>query len=448
MGFVTIVVWFAASLIFILGPIILIHELGHFWAAKRSGVRVEEFGIGYPPRMITLAGQEGSLVINDIPMVIPGRLRLPLGLARGQRVEALVKAEQPGPYRIQRLAFAPDHLPEDAFPSYEDTEKGRIYRGTLTSYEPSTQYTLNWIPFGGFTRMTGEEDPSDPRSLSAQSKRARLLVLAAGSLANLLAAFLLLTAGYVFGHPERFYVRVSEVIPGSAAEAAGILPEDVITEINGAPAESETPFDAQERLRSAISASAGQPLTLTILRDGTPLAIVAVPSRAEDGYGFLGIGMLDIEAPGGPTFYSIPRAAASALGDMGDVILSVAQLPRLLIQGDVAPQDVQPTSVVGINEIVTISLQESLRNNRPWYALNTAAMVSLALGLTNLLPLPALDGGRIVFVLIEAIRGRRIRPEVEASIHFAGMVILLALLAVVMVRDIVNPVLPWEILNQ
>jgi regulator of sigma E protease len=128
-------------------------------------------------------------------------------------------------------------------------------------------------------------------------------------------------------------------------------------------------------------------------------------------------------------------------------MILLARLPRLLIQGEVEPEVVQPSSVVGINEILALSLQQSVRAGRLWDALRTAAMISLALGLTNLLPLPALDGGRVVFVLIEAIRGRRVPPEIESAIHFAGMVILLTLMGFVMLRDLFDPVIPWAALR-
>ncbi len=447
MDLLNIAVWFTATLIFILGPIILIHELGHFLAAKRAGVRVEEFGLGFPPRLLTLAGEEGTLKIGGVQLTIPGRLRLPLGLAKGQQVEALARQEADGTYRLLRLTPAGRDGPESPPPPREETAEGTLLRGALTTFDPGTQYTLNWIPLGAFVRMTGEENPSDPRSLAAQPKRWRLAVLLAGPVANVLAALLLLTAGYVTGHPELFHVRVGGVEAGSAAEAAGFQIDDVILSIGDTLIEGTMPLEAQEQLKSIIEDSAGQPLAFSIERGGEPLTLTATPQSVE-GRGFLGIVMLGVETSQGIVHYSPPRAAFAATQDTIGTLVLLIQLPRMLAQGEVQPADIQPTSVVGINEILTLSLQESIQLGRPWYALHTASMVSLALGLTNLLPLPALDGGRILFVVIEAIRRRRIRPEVEAAIHFAGMVILLALIALVMIQDIVNPVIPWSLLNQ
>jgi regulator of sigma E protease len=96
---------------------------------------------------------------------------------------------------------------------------------------------------------------------------------------------------------------------------------------------------------------------------------------------------------------------------------------------------------------MTFSLQQSIEWRLAFPALQTAALISLALGLTNLLPLPALDGGRILFVLIETVRGRRVPPEREAVIHFIGMMILVGLMLLVMLQDVLNPVIPWSLLR-
>jgi regulator of sigma E protease len=100
--------------------------------------------------------------------------------------------------------------------------------------------------------------------------------------------------------------------------------------------------------------------------------------------------------------------------------------------------------MVGISGVLAFTLQQSIEWGLAFPVLQTAALISLALGLTNLLPLPALDGGRILFVLIEAVRGRRISPEREAMIHFVGLVILVSLMGLVMIQDLVNPIIPWS----
>lgn len=443
MSLITIILWLAGSLIFILGPLIIVHELGHFIVAKLTGVRVEEFGIGFPPRMLVLFGKEGKMAVNGVPITIPKRFNLPLGLANKQFVKARLKDQGDGTYRLKRLSrIDPSEVDE-----LQRTDDGVILRGKITKFEPRTQYTLNWIPFGAFVRMTGEEDPADSRSLAAQPKRTRLAVLLAGIIANFLMAFFLLTGGYMTGHPELYNIRVGYVQEDSAADAAGLQADDVILEANDIPVEGETPVEAIEKLQGIIQRSAGESLPLTIRRGGETVDITAVPEE-RNGQGFLGINLVGHEAPDGAVRYPIHKAALKAGEDMVATVVTIVQLPRMLRQGEVEPEQVAPSSVVGINEIIALSLQETIEVGRLWYVLQTAAMVSYALALTNLLPLPALDGGRVVFVLIEAIRGKRVPPEVESAIHFAGMVILLALMAFIMLRDIVNPIIPWEALGQ
>lgn len=443
MSLITIILWFAGSLIFILGPLIIVHELGHFIVAKLTGVRVEEFGIGFPPRMLVLFGEEGKMAVNGVPITIPKRFRLPFGLGRGQCVKAKVQPQNDDTVRLKSLSRIDPC--ESAEP--QKMEDGIVLRGKITEFEPRTQYTLNWIPFGAFVRLTGEEDPADTRSLAAQPKRTRVAVLLAGIIANLLMAFFLLTGGYMSGHPERYNIRVGYVQDGTAAAAAGLQMDDIIIEANNIPVEGETPVDVIEKLQGIIQRSAEEPLPLTIRRDGETMEITAIPGE-RNGQGYLGISLIGHEALNGAVHYPIHQAAFKAGEDMVETVVTLVQLPRMLRQGEVEPEQVAPSSVVGINEIIALSLQETIAVGRLWYVLQTAAMVSYALALTNLLPLPALDGGRVLFVVIEAIRGKRVPPEVESAIHFAGMVILLTLMAFIMLRDIINPIIPWTALGQ
>jgi len=123
------------------------------------------------------------------------------------------------------------------------------------------------------------------------------------------------------------------------------------------------------------------------------------------------------------------------------------QVPARLAQGDITPEEARPASIVGMSEVLTISLQQSVEWGLAFPVLRTASLISLALGLTNLLPLPALDGGRIFFVLIEALRGRRIPPEREAIVHLVGLAIMVGLMLFVMFQDVFNPIIPWSFLE-
>jgi regulator of sigma E protease len=199
-------------------------------------------------------------------------------------------------------------------------------------------------------------------------------------------------------------------------------------------------------LRSVIRSAPEETIGLQVERNGEKISLVATPERRE-GHGFLGIMMAPWPDRTGLQRYSLPRAARASVSDLVLIAKRTLQLPIMLIQGGVSAQEARPTSVVGISQIMTFSLQQSVEWRLAFPALQTASLISLALGLTNLLPLPALDGGRILFVLIETVRGRRVPPEREAVIHFVGMMILVGLMLLVMLQDVLNPVIPWSLLR-
>lgn len=452
-------VWFAATFILILGPIILIHELGHFLVARRASVRVEEFGLGFPPRLWTVAGKPGTLRIGSHLIRVPGRLPLPLGLTIGEKVEATVHAETDGTWRLLHLHRQPpeqktcgEDCPADPAAEnpvlVEQEGENRIFlRGRLTEYNPGTRYTINALPLGAFVHMTGEENPLDPRSLAAQPRRWRAATLLAGPAFNLLAALLILTTAFVVGHPEQFQVRIMEVVPGSAAEEGGLQAGDLILTAADSPVLGSTPRETADLLHDIIYGSAGQPLRLTLERDGEPMTLTVTP-RQDNGAVLVGIYFSVEVSAAGIVRYPLPQAAARAGRHLLDIVVTIARLPEMLTQGEVSTNELRPASIVGIGQILTLSLQESVEQRLPWYALEMAALTSLALGITNLLPLPGLDGGRTLFVLLEAVRGRRLRPELEERIHLYGMMALIALMLVLITMDIFNPVIPWSLLRR
>lgn len=428
--------WLALALVLMLGPMILIHELGHFLTARRAGARVLEFGLGFPPRLLTLYRETGTMEIDGQRMLLPGSVRLPPGLAPGQDVEVRL---EPGPEGLPRVA----EIRRAAASEQEPVPSAPWLRGRLTALEPGTIYSLNLLPLGGFVRMLGEEDPSHPQSLAARPKRWRLTVLLSGALLNILAAFLLTIAAYATGVPTRAFVQIQEVVPDSPAEKAGLLPGDIVTAVNGDRLEK-----GSTELREWIRSSPGEPLELTILREKEPLTLTATPVLT-DGHGFLGIGLQNWPDPESVEQYSLPRATLAAGQSMAAVVLSILSLPHIVSSGQVsAAEAVRPVGIPGILGFLGYALKQSLETGIPFLALQVTALISLAVGMTNLLPLPALDGGRALFVLIEAVRGRRISPETEAKIHMAGMVILIGISLVIITMDILNPIIPWSWLSR
>jgi regulator of sigma E protease len=438
MEWLNVVFWMIGTLIVMLGPIILIHELGHFFAAKLLGVRVEEFGLGFPPRILRLWREEGYIEVNGVRVVLPKRLTLPPGLRIGGLVQVLGRRGADGNLVLRRIRLADAESEEHAG---ERAAGGKDVNlaGEVTALEPGTLYSLNLLPMGAFVKMTGEEDPSDPRSLAAQPKRHRIAVLAAGAALNILAAGIILASAYLSGVPQDWLVRITAVQPDTAAYEAGLTPGDVIESVNGQRLQN-----GMMELHEVIVDSAGEPVEFTIDRGGQVLTLSATPRPDDQGNGILGIVMQAWPDHRTLEYYSVPEAFGAGVSDVGRIVATVVQLPAMIAQGDISPEEARPSSMVGIGSLLAFSLQQSAAWGLAFPALQTAGLISLALGLTNLLPLPALDGGRILFVLIEAIRGKRISPEREAMIHFVTLLVLVAIMFVLMFQDIVNPIIPWS----
>jgi regulator of sigma E protease len=449
MNWITIVFWLFSTLVFMLGPIILIHELGHFIFARLAGVRVEEFGFGFPPRLLKLWRGEGYLEIGSIRVCIPRGFKLPAGLEPQSWVNAVIRQRDDDACVLRHIRVLDPDV-DDLAPRRRRVDEDVHVRGVLTILEPGTLYSLNWFPMGAFVKMTGEEDPSDPRSLAAQPKRWRVAVLAAGSVLNLIFALMLIAGAYATGVPDRLQVEVTRVEPGTAAQEAGLRPGDVIISAGGERIE-----DGSDQLREIIRAAPEQAVELVVLRDSTgiissrkeTLTLTATPRRQPGGYGFLGIMMYPWPDRNALKQYRWPDALRAGIEDIIMTARMTLELPARLAQGSITPQEARPASMVGISEIMAFSLQQSIKWKVAFPALQTASLVSLALGLTNLLPIPAFDGGRILFVFIEAVRGRRISPRREAVIHFVSLMILMSLMALLMLQDLVNPIIPWSLLK-
>ena len=353
--------WTIGAFILVLTPIILVHELGHFVAARLSGIRVEEFGLGFPPRAMTLFKRNGTI------------------------------------------------------------------------------YSLNWIPVGGFVRPAGEYDPTVPGGLSGASKNARLFTLSAGAGANFILALVLFWIAFMIG-PPRLEIAIPEVQPGSPAMLAGIQEGDILVEVNGRE------VTGSDVVVEEITSSAGRPVEIVVMRDDKEMVFVVTP-RLEGEYDAETEGPTGIRLEGRRTGENESlgpvQSVAMSAQTMFDVVWGTLRAPVMLIRGQITPSEARPVSVVGLSQLAGRAAEETA-NQGDWFPLLWfAAVISVALGFTNLLPIPALDGGRIMFVLVEAVRGRRIEPEREGMVHLVGMLFLLGLMLLIIVQDIINPIIPF-----
>lgn len=332
-------------LTFIIGIaiLILLHELGHFIAARLLKVEVEEFGLGFPPRAL------------------------------------------------------------------------RLFRAW------GTEFTLNWIPLGGFVRPKGENDPDIKGGLAAASPWVRLTVLLAGPLTNIVIGILLgAILFYNIGKPISDKVLVNLVAEGSPAAQAGLRSGDLILEVNSIT------IDGQEKLQQLIQDNLGLPISLKVQRNEQFLMVNLTPRiDPPEGQGAIGIVMTNPSEP-----ISFNQAITQGVSITLENIRRILTLPIRMIQGDASPGEGR---LVGYRGMFTIYQQMM---NPLWFFM----AISISLGVINLLPIPALDGGRILLLLPEIFIRRRIPPQYENAIHMVGFALLIILLIYINVQDFINPI--------
>lgn len=343
------------AFIIVLGVLVFVHELGHFATAKWAGIKVEEFGFGYPPRLFTF-------------------------MKRGDTI-----------------------------------------------------YTVNLLPLGGFVKMLGEEDPTHPESFARKSAWKRAIVLVAGSAMNVLLAVVLFTAISMIGAPTgdpTGRIQINEVAAGSPAALAGLQPGDYIL------------YVGNQRVRTIgvlqgiVARFYDREVTVTIERDGQEQDVRLVPrSNPPENEGAMGISIFEERemvrqgpiAALGTGIRETGTAFVAILGGFGELLGRI---------GAGASSEGPP--VAGPLGIAQLTGEVAERGTLV-DMLGFMAILSINLAIINLLPIPALDGGRLLFVAVEALRGgRRIDPAKEGLIHLVGMMLLLSLIAFISYFDVVR----------
>jgi regulator of sigma E protease len=452
------------AFLLVLGPLILIHELGHFIGAKRGGIRVLEFGMGYPPRATRLWRGKGYVVVDGQRIVIPRNFVLPWDWSIYPDKRATLTYDEVGGQAVLR-SIELDPAEEEALKNARAASSAKAHvqgqsvevvtalvqqrsvtmrrgalqlSGVIDDLDAGTEYTLNWLPIGGFVRMYGEEGLSGKGSFNDRPKRWRAITLLAGPGMNVVAAFVLLFAAFAIGGPDPDgapKVLISGIVADTPAAAAGLTAKDQILAIDNHP------LDKADYLTQYVKTHGGQMVTLTILRNGQTLNVSVTPrtpGQTPTGQGQMGIA-LDYLMPVKP--YPLDQAVSFSVNQITDSVTQIVLLPGRLISHQISAAEARPVGPVGISQLAVNSFQLSLDTGQPFWILSFMAMISMALAITNLLPLPALDGGRLVFVLIEAVRRKRISPEREAIVHLIGMALLLGLVILITIQDIINPII-------
>ncbi len=383
--------------ILILGLLVFVHELGHFLVARRNGVAVEEFGFGFPPRIFGVYWNK------------KGEAKIVWG---SKEIEEIREARKIG--------------------------------------EEKTVYSINWIPLGGFVKITGEDgEPSyvktsegkariNPKSFVSKKPFVRMKILAAGVAMNFLLAVALFSFGFWKGVPQAVEevsggkvgnekIQIVDVGKNTPAEAMGIRVGDEI--LGAVEGDSLTKFSSVEKVQDFIKDNKGGRIILDIQRGKEELRISGTP-RLEfpEGEGPLGIGLAKVVVARYPWYKAIALGFEYTFNLTITFVSFLGLLLWRLVIGQPAGLDV--SGPVGIAVLTGQVAQLGLD-----YILRFAAMLSVNLAIINILPIPALDGGRILFILIEKLKGSPVSKNFEQRAHSLGFALLIFLMAIVTVRD-------------
>ena len=301
-----------------------------------------------------------------------------------------------------------------------------------------TEYAVNWLPLGGYVRLEGEENAASPRSLAAKPRWQRLIILTSGALINLVLPVVLLSAALMIPHQEdEGQARITAVAPESPAATAGLRKGDVILRVGSYDTKSLAEASRLVRIYQ------GKTVDVVVRRAGERVVVPVYARWAPpDGQGPTGISIAPASVnpvDGRPYTVTVSQPPWEAIPNGAVLTWQTLILARNEIvgwvKGTTRPQFQGPVGIAQTTGEVARSSETTAGAISP--LLELAALLSINLGILNLLPLPMLDGGRVLFVLIEVVRrGRKIRPEREALVHLVGMAAFLLLTIVVTFADI------------
>ena len=362
----------------ILSLLVFVHELGHFAVARKFGIRVDEFGLGFPPRAFGVYKDEHGKWIK---------------VAGNKQVENV----------------------------------------------PGTLYSLNWVPLGGFVKIKGEngEDSEAKDSFASKKIWKRISVLTAGVTMNVILAGVLLSIGLMIGLPQVLdeektntltikdpKIQVVEVIADSPATVAGIEPGDSIIAIN-----NEDVFGIT-KINEIVVENADKEIPIVIKRGDDELQKIITPGNIDGKEGaFMGVSLVETGTVSYPWYKAIIEGFILAVVLLKAIIMAFYTIIRDLIIGTTVETDI--AGPIGIAVLTGQVVKMGFI-----YVLQFAALLSLNLAIINFLPIPALDGGRVFFLIIEKIRGKALNARIENIIHTTGFVFLMLLVVLVTFRDV------------
>ncbi|MFA5061713.1 MAG: RIP metalloprotease RseP [Patescibacteria group bacterium] len=408
----------------ILAILVLSHEFGHFVAARRSGMKVYEFGFGFPPRLFGI-----QLLKSRKPAKI------------GEIQETDIKIEDIKTADGQEVVT--ETVTTDTKTIVQTTKKWRFIwwnkdvvpeEGDST-LEHGTVYSFNLIPLGGFVRIKGEEgDETGPDSFNTQKTWKKAITLVAGVAMNVVLAAILLSIGFMTGIPQAVddstvgvrnrHVEIVQVLPGKPAELAGLKAGDEFLKIDNINSPSS------KQLQDYLNANKDKNINVVVNRNGQLITKDIHPIIYPDtGKAGLGVSIVDVGVVGYPWYKAIYYGIITTGFYLKEIVLAFYGLIKGLFVG--APVGDAVSGPVGIAVMTGQVAKLGFA-----YLLNFTALLSLNLAIINILPIPALDGGRLLFLVINKFKRKQINPKHEQLAHTIGFALLMLLVVVVTVKDI------------
>lgn len=409
------------SFIIIFGALVFFHEFGHFLFAKRSGILVREFAIGMGPKILGITKGETLYTLRLLP--IGGYVRMAgedmdtIHLQAGHRIGVLLNKEG----QAKKIIMNQKHVyPEILFLEVEeaDLEKELWIKG----YDEEEKLIRIEVARDAVIEENGRETILAPydRQFDSKSVGKRFMTIFAGPLFNFILAFLIFTAlGMMQGIPT-FEPVITEVTEESPAAEAGMQNGDLVTEIEG------NPIGTWDELVESVQNNAGNALEFEVERNGESLNFTITPEVSDQSPEQIGVIGVLYQSPVEKDFFgSFVYGAEQTVFWFKEIF----RLLGMLVTGQFTIDAL--SGPVGIYKTTEEVAKYGFFTLMSW-----AGMLSINLGIMNLLPLPALDGGRLMFFILEAVRGKPVDRQKEGMVHFVGIMLLMLLMIVVTWNDI------------
>ena len=422
------------SLVPLLLILVVIHEFGHYATARAMGVKVLEFGVGFPPRAF-------GVYTGNTPVLVDGATRYvglsgPEDLGRGQKIK-VSSAENDQGNLVARVIELSKKVakgeegdePDEERPGEEDLLKHEgkvrsVVDGSLVLAD--MLYSVNWAPIGGFVRLAGEANPNVPRSLAGKGTGTRFLVLIAGPLMNAILPLLIFTVLLMI--PRDVAVGrlvIQEVGENTAASEAQVRAEDAVLQANGKDIKNRLEFTRE------INLNGGSQMSILVERGGQELLLHLRPRFDTESARWL-VGVfprlddVTIVKRSEPIWEAIPNSFVNTW----EMLVLVKQTLGGAFGEGSSPEFSGPIGIAQVTGEIT--------RDGGWVGwLGVGILLSINLAILNVLPIPMLDGGRIFFVVLEwARRGKKIPAHREGMVHLIGFALLMGGIVLVSVNDI------------